>query len=71
LKGSDFGKQYFSVFGLAKDSASSNVIEVCRREGLDSRVTQKIVTTLQVSIDQTASNSYTSLWNVVKSFFRE
>lgn len=67
---SDFGKQYFNVFGSAKDVTSTNLIEVCRREGIDMKVTQKIVAAAQTSIDQVANNAYTSLWNVVKSFFR-
>jgi len=66
----EFGKQYYSVFGAVKDSVSSNLAEVCRKEGIPDLVAQKIINTATLSVDQTASNAYNSLWNVVKNFFR-
>ena len=67
----DFGKQYFSVFGAVKDSVSSNLADVCRREGINEALTMRIINTALLSVDQTASNAYLSLWNTVKNFFRE
>lgn len=68
---SDFGRQYFSVFGTAKDSLASNLLAVCRQEKIDDRVAQKIIATAQASIEQTASNAYPSLWSTVQKFFRK
>jgi len=68
---SDFGRQYFSVFGAVKDSVSSNLADVCRKEGIDERVAQKIINTATLSVDQTASNAYTAMWGTVKNFFRK
>lgn len=67
----DFGRQYFSVFGVAKDAVASNVLAVCRQEKIDERVAAKIVTAAQLSIEQTATNTYPSMWSTVQKFFRK
>lgn len=68
---SDFGRQYFSVFGTAKDTAASNILTVCRQENIDDRITQKIIAAAQLSIEQTATNAYPSLWGQIQKFFRK
>jgi len=68
---SDFGKQYFSIFGAVKDNLSSNLADVCRQEGIDPRATQKIINVATLSVEQTASNAYNALWNTVRNFFRK
>jgi len=68
---SDFGKQYFSVFGAVKDTVSSNLAEACRTEGVDQAVAQRLVNIAVLSVEQTANNAYGSLWSTVKSFFRK
>jgi len=67
----DFGRQYFNVFGAVKDTTSNNIITICRQEGIDDRVTQKIVAAVQLSIEQSANNAYPSLWGQVQKFFRK
>jgi hypothetical protein len=71
MKESDFGKQYFSIFGSAKDTVAANVSNVCRQEKIDDRVAQKIVLAAQASIEQTATNAYPSLWGQIQKFFRK
>jgi hypothetical protein len=68
---SDFGKQYFSIFGAVKDSVAYNLVTACRDEGISDQVAQRLVNIANLSVDQTASNAYTSLWNTVKNFFRK
>lgn len=67
----DFGRQYFSVFGSAKDTVATNVLAVCRQEKIDDRVAAKIVAAAQMSIEQTASNAYPVLWGTILKFFRK
>jgi len=67
----DFGRQYFNIFGAAKDSVATNIHTVCRQEGIDDRVAQKLIAAAQLSIEQTATNAYTSLWGQVQKFFRK
>jgi len=68
---SDFGRQYFNVFGVAKDTVATNIQSVCRQESIDDRITQKIIAAAQLSIEQTATNAYPSLWGQVQKFFRK
>jgi hypothetical protein len=67
----EFGRQYFSVFGVAKDAVANNVLAVCRQEKIDDRVAAKIVAAAQMSVEQTATNTYASMWGTVQKFFRK
>jgi hypothetical protein len=67
----EFGRQYFSVFGSAKDTVASNVLAVCRQEKVDDRIAAKIVAAAQASIEQTATNTYPTMWSTVQKFFRK
>jgi hypothetical protein len=71
MKESDFGRQYFSVFGAAKDSVSSNVLQACIQEGISEESSRKIVAAATLSVEQIATNAYPALWGTVKNFFRE
>jgi len=68
---SEFGQQYFNIFGTAKDTTASNILTVCRQEKIDDRVAMKIVSAAQTSIEQTASNAYPALWKQIQKFFRK
>lgn len=71
MKESDFGKQYFAIFGSAKDNISNNLTAFAMSEGIDVTVASRMVSVAQQSVDQAASNAYDSLWNSVKKFFRQ
>jgi hypothetical protein len=71
MKESDFGRQYFNIFGAAKDTVSTNVASTCRQEGIDDRIAQKIIATAHLSIEQAANNAYPSFWGQVQKFFRK
>lgn len=67
---SDFGRQYYSVFGAVKDNISNRLAEVCVAEGLGPEVTQKIIAAANSSVEQISSNAYSSLWRTVLNSFR-
>lgn len=67
----EFGRQYFSIFGSAKDTVSNNLLNVCRQEKIDDRIAAKLISAAQLSIDQTANNTYPAIWGTVQKFFRK
>jgi hypothetical protein len=71
MKESDFGRQYFSVFGAVKDSVSNNILQTCIQERISEESSKKILAAATLSIEQIATNAYPSLWGTVKNFFRE
>jgi hypothetical protein len=67
---SDFGRQYYSIFGAVKDNVSNRLTEVCLAEGLSPDVTKRIVATANSSVEQISTNAYSSLWRAVLNSFR-
>ena len=71
MKESDFGAQYFNIFGTAKDTTAANLLSACREEKISEETTRKIISVAQISIEQTATNAYPTLWKQVQRFFRK
>lgn len=71
MKESDFGSQYFNIFGTAKDTTATNLLAVCREEKISEELTRKLISVAQISIEQTATNAYPVLWKQVQRFFRK
>jgi len=71
MKETNFGQQYFAIFGAVKDNISEDLVTLSQKDGIDKNTIQKVILVAQNAVDRTADNAYGSFWNSVKKFFRQ